>query len=139
MGQEFQDAIVAANKEFMNAFSRGDAASLATLYDQSALLMPPGGDFITNSEGIERFWRSIMAMGVRKATLWTMDLDIDVSTPSDSRDYGHAREVGTYLLEGDGGTVLDRGKYVVVWRYREGQWRIYWDIWNTSLPSGVSE
>jgi hypothetical protein len=36
---------------------------------------------------------------------------------------------------GDGkGHVIDKGKYVEIWKKENGEWKIYADIWNTSLP-----
>jgi hypothetical protein len=43
--------------------------------------------------------------------------------------------VGKYTLTGDAGKVLDQGKYVVVWKRELGQWKLYRDIWNTSVPA----
>ena len=30
--------------------------------------------------------------------------------------------------------MLDKGKYVVVWENENGSWKIYRDIFNTSMP-----
>ena len=46
-----------------------------------------------------------------------------------------AYEVGTYTLPGEGGKMLDVGKYVVVWKRVGGQWKLHRDIWTTSVPA----
>jgi ketosteroid isomerase-like protein len=46
-----------------------------------------------------------------------------------------AYEVGKLTLKGEDGTVLDSGKYVVIWKRENGQWRLHRDIWNTSMPA----
>ena len=46
-----------------------------------------------------------------------------------------AYEVGKYTLLGRGGQTLDSGKYVVIWRQEDGQWKLHRDIFNTSLPA----
>jgi hypothetical protein len=33
------------------------------------------------------------------------------------------------------GKVLDRGKYVVIWKRDGAAWRIHRDIWNSSMPA----
>jgi ketosteroid isomerase-like protein len=34
----------------------------------------------------------------------------------------------------EGGKVVDRGKYIVIWKREQGQWKLHRDIWNTSMP-----
>jgi ketosteroid isomerase-like protein len=46
-----------------------------------------------------------------------------------------AAETGKYDLTGADGTVLDSGKYVVVWKREGGHWKLHRDIWNTSMPA----
>ncbi len=43
-----------------------------------------------------------------------------------------AFEVGTYEMKGGDGKVLDRGKYLVVWKRENTEWKLYRDIWNSS-------
>ena len=48
-----------------------------------------------------------------------------------------AIEEGKYTLRGESGNVLDRGKYIVIWKQQVGQWKLHRDIWTTSLtPQG---
>ena len=46
-----------------------------------------------------------------------------------------AIEIGKYTLSWEGGNVLDRGKYVVIWKQESGQWKLHRDIWNSSLSA----
>ena len=46
-----------------------------------------------------------------------------------------AYEVGTYTLSGKRqGDHTDRGKYIVIWKNEDGQWKLHRDIFNTDLP-----
>ena len=38
-----------------------------------------------------------------------------------------------YLMYGED-SVRDRGKYINVWKNVDGEWKMYSNIWNTSLP-----
>jgi ketosteroid isomerase-like protein len=41
---------------------------------------------------------------------------------------------------GDGkGNTIDKGKYVTIWRKEGGDWKIYSDIFNTSLPEPAAK
>ena len=43
-----------------------------------------------------------------------------------------AYEVGQYKLHSRDGGLLDDGKFLVIWRLEDGQWRLHRDIYNTS-------
>jgi hypothetical protein len=46
----------------------------------------------------------------------------------------HAYLLGTFKILDKGGKVIDRGKYIEIWKWVREQWGLYRDIWNTSLP-----
>jgi hypothetical protein len=41
---------------------------------------------------------------------------------------------GFYTMFGPEGKMMDTGKYVVIWKREEGQWKYNRDIANTSMP-----
>ena len=126
MAQEIRDAIVAANETFMTAFSRGDAASIAAAYTERGQILPPNSDVIAGRQGIQTFWQGVMNMGLKGVKLETVEVE----------GYGSAaNEVGRYTLQGEGGQVVDTGKYVVIWKLEAGQWKLHRDIWNSSRPA----
>jgi len=120
------DAIVAANEQFMTAFSNSDDAALAALYTEDAKLMPSNSDFVSGNEAVRAFWKSVFDMGIKKATLETLEVEGMGDT---------ACEVGKYTLFTEGEQVADSGKYVVIWKMVNGQWKLHRDIWNTSMPA----
>jgi len=118
--------ISATNNAFMEAFGRGDAAGLANLYTKAGSLLPPNSEMVVGVEGIRGFWQGAMDMGIKGAKLETVDLEVY---------QGAACEVGNYTLTGAKGAVIDRGKYIVVWKDEGGKWKLHRDIWNSSLPA----
>lgn len=123
--REINEAIEAANERFMTTFSRGDAAGMAALYTASGQLLPPNGDFVTGKQALQAAFQGLMALGMKGIKLDTVEVE----------GYGDtASEVGRYTLEGEGGQVLDRGKYIVIWKREDGQWKLHRDIFNTSMP-----
>jgi len=123
---EIRDAIAAANENLGAAFSRGDAAGAAVLYTDNGQLLPPNSDFVTGRRAIQTFWQGAMDMGIKGATLEIVEVEGHGDT---------AIEVGKYTLQGEGGQALDKGKYIVVWKREEGQWRLHRDIFNSSQPA----
>jgi uncharacterized protein (TIGR02246 family) len=120
-----RDEIAAANEPFMARFRGRDAAGMAALYTEDGQLMPPNSDFVTGREGIQAFWQALMDMGIREALVETGEVE----------DHGEtAIEVSTFKLLGEEGAVLDRGKYIVIWKRVSGEWKLHRDIFNSSMP-----
>ena len=64
-------------------------------------------------------------MGIASVQLKTVELD----------ELGAAaNELGEFVLKTADGTVADSGKYIVVWKQENGNWRWHHDIWNSSTP-----
>jgi ketosteroid isomerase-like protein len=121
-----RSGVEAANCGFMDAFRRGDAASVARLYTSSAQLLPAHSDFVAGTTAIQHFWQGAMDMGLKEAVLETLELEAHGDT---------AHEVGRYTLKAAGGQVADAGKYLVIWKQESGSWKLHRDIWTTSRPA----
>ena len=119
-------AIAAANENFMSTFNRGDAAGMGDLYTENGQLLPTGSDFVTGKAAIQAFWQGAMDMGIKTARLDTVEAEEHGDT---------AIDIGEYTLSGESGNVMDRGKYVVIWKQEGGQWKLHRDIWNSSLSA----
>lgn len=120
------ESIKEAVKRFMELYRQGDAAGVAGLYSEDAVLMPPGADFIRGKAGIQAVFESFLAMGI-KALIFDV---IEVEQCADK-----AIEMSTYKLLGPDEQELDHGKYIVVWKREHGEWKMYRDIFNTSVPT----
>ena len=119
------EQIHAANGRFIAAVRRADATAMPALYTKAAQILPPNGELVSGERGITAFWRSFVELGIRDARPVTLEVipmgDVAV-------------EVGTYSLHGEDGTILDRGKIMVVWKEEDGAWKMHRDMWNSSLP-----
>jgi uncharacterized protein (TIGR02246 family) len=129
MTSDIRTQIESANSQFVGAFKRGDATAMANLYTSEAQLLPANTDFVRGTAAIRAFWQGVMDMGLKDASLET----IEVETHGDT-----AIEVGRYRLLTAGDVVADNGKYVVVWKYDSGAWKLHRDIWTTSQPAAAS-
>ena len=123
-GEDFNDSLKEANRVFTDAASRHDAIAIAALYHKDAKVLPPNSDFVSGRDAIENFWRTTLSPSVTGFTVHTEDTEKE-------DDLGV--ETGTYEVKGPDNATLDKGKYVVVWKKDDGKWRIYRDIWNSSV------
>ena len=126
MMNDSTDAIRAANDRFMDAFNSGDTEGLASLYTDEGQILPTGRDVVTGKVEIQGFWQALLEMGIKSAKLETLELNEYTDT---------AVEVGKYKLGGEDDQVLDQGKYIVIWKQEDGQWKLHRDIFNTSMPA----
>ena len=114
-----------ANRGFVEAYNRGDAAGAVAVYTEDATILPPGSPRVRGRDGIRAFWQAVMDSGVRAVDLRTDDLEV-------SGDM--AREIGTATLTvatEAGHEETMTAKFVVVWKRQGGDWRWHTDIWNT--------
>lgn len=114
-----------ANRMFVEAYNRGDAAGAVAVYTDDATILPPGSPRVSGRDGIQAFWQGAMDSGVRAVDLHTDDLEVAGDM---------AREIGTATLTiraVGGAEQTATAKFVVVWARRDGDWRWHTDIWNT--------
>ena len=123
---KIRDAILDANKIFMEFSNSGDAAGLAALYTENGQLLPPNSEFVTGRQAIQEFHQGGMDTGIKSLKLETIEVEGMGKT---------AYEVGKYTLFDDGDQMIDTGKYVVIWKQEAGQWRLHRDIWNSRRPA----
>jgi uncharacterized protein (TIGR02246 family) len=118
-----------ADAQFTETFNRGDAPALAAMYDTGAVVLAPNAPPMRGRQNIEALWAGARQQGFKTLSL----------TPTSVEVIGnHAIELGIYVLvvqpPGQGETT-DRGKYMVVWkRQADGSWKLYRDMFNSSMP-----
>ena len=109
-------AIARANERMVAAIRSGNANQIAAYYSDSATVMPPDAPAVTGRDAIRQYWAGILRDGGLETTVVT---DNVTQTCGDM-----AAERGHYEVKGH------KGKYVVVWRKIEGEWKIWSDIFN---------
>jgi uncharacterized protein (TIGR02246 family) len=123
-GAGLRGQIEKLDQAWQKAFNAGDAATVATFYTQDAVVMAPGAKPATGMSAIRTALGEAVKQGV-KNTL----------TPNDVVAAGnYAIETGDWVATGADGKHLDHGPYVTVYRKEGGGWKIYRDIWNSSMP-----
>jgi ketosteroid isomerase-like protein len=121
----FQEAVGTVNEAFLTAVSEGDVAGMSAVYTKEGQALPPNGSTVTGSDAIQAMWQEALDMGITSATLETVERE----------NYGDiAYEVGTYTMLREGDGVIDEGKYIIIWKREDGQWKWHRNIWNTSRP-----
>ena len=115
--------------QFMDAFNRGDAASLAALYIQDGTLLAPNLPIITGRQGIQDFFAGARGAGMTGITLQALEV---------GHDGDLAYEIGTAVVDiqpSGGQPAKDVGKYVIVCkRQADGSWKMITDMFSSDAP-----
>jgi uncharacterized protein (TIGR02246 family) len=123
--------IAAANERFAAAISRGDKQSLAALFTEDVLVLPPHRESIAGREHVVNFWAAVASnpQVSIKSTFTTLELNAwgDVVC-----EIGAARIVAASQGQEK---LLDVGKYLVIWKKIDGAWKMHRDIFNSDLPA----
>jgi len=117
--------IEAVNLELANNLSKGDSVALASAYSSEASLMLSHMPSVTGKENIISAWGGIINSGVSKMTLTTLAV-------WGNEEY--ITEEGLISIETKDGTLIDKGKYLVLWKKEDGKWKLHRDISNSDLP-----
>ena len=110
---------------WLKAYNAGDAAGVAALYTTDAKLMVPGAEPGSGPKAIQKLIAADIALG-GKLALTTEDV-------VGSGDYAH--ETGGWVATSPDGKHLDHGPYLTLYKKADGGWKIYRDIWNSSMKS----
>jgi uncharacterized protein (TIGR02246 family) len=123
--EDVRQAIEQVNARFVEAFKAGDAATIASLYTETARMLPPDATEIAGREAIQAEWQSWIDDGLKDLTLEAQEVEA-------SGDLAY--EIGLFSLQvpaENNDMVTADGNYVVVWkRDAEGSWRLHIDTWN---------
>jgi ketosteroid isomerase-like protein len=124
---------------FIKAFNAKDAKAVAAFYTEDAVLMPPNVPLVKGRAAIHTYFEGLFKQGITDLRL----------SPIEARVSGqHAFDAGTSSLQikpgnpsgllltgvGGGGAVRSDGKYVVIYKRVQGEWKIAYDIFNDDKP-----
>ena len=112
------------SKAFSQAYMDGNFDKLVSLYTEDAKIFPMNQGIIGGKEGLKKYW--------------TLPENVKIlhhdATPTEIRiDNEYAYDYGLYegkTLTKDKKEVSWKGKYVIVWKKINDDWKMYLDIWN---------
>ena len=113
---------IRANTEvFDSAMRAGNVDGFMAFYANDAVLMPPNAPAFNGADNVRKFWSGLLSLGKSDVDLTTDDV---ITSGDLAVERGHFELTLPFK---------DSGKYIVVWRKREGKWQIIDDIFNSSL------
>lgn len=126
---DVQRAIDSSLAIFASSAKKGDAATMAALYDDDAIVLPPNAPAAHGRAEIQKLNEGMLgAMTMEDAKFATQDLIV-------AGDY--AIETGAYVMtmkpKAGGKAATDSGKYLTAWHKQPaGGWKMARDIFNSN-------
>lgn len=124
-------AIRAAIDRWLSLIKAKDAAGISQLYTEDGMFMPPNAPLARGHDAVRQQWQGLLDMPEAQLTFAPDEIIIAKSGEL-------AVDRGTYQLSAKpaSGAINDAGKYIVVWRNRDGQWRAAMDMFSSDKPAG---
>ncbi len=116
----------AGTNTWIEAFNAHDADALASLYSEDAVLLPPNEPAVFGRDAIRATNKEMLAE--EGIGMELEDLEINIVG-----DLGY--KAGRYRMYSKDGGLLDRGKYIEIWKKTDGTWLIHRDMWNSSVAA----
>ena len=123
--EKVKAGITATNQKFMDAMGRGDSLAIASCYHSEGMILAPNAEPISGNDNIISYTSGGIKWGIT---------GIVVKSTEVWGNEENAYEVGTYELLGKDKTTIDKGKYLVVWKQENGEWKLYRDMYSSNMP-----
>ena len=120
-----RDAFMSICKEFQKSIEQGDFEGIGNLYGEDAKILPPNMDMLEGRDSIRAFWQRASEMGIKSYKPEILEVEY-------SGNLGFF--VGKYTLYGNENKIINKGKFITVFKNIDVEWRVYRDIFNSSIP-----
>ena len=123
-----EQAIQDADKQYADAFNRGDLAALATLHTEDVLYLPPNASAVSGRQGVKSTAKELFDAGWKNMSFSSVQFGSDGDL---------AYHVGTFSVDAptDKGMRKEEGKFVDIYkRQADGSWKVHVTIFNSDTP-----
>ncbi|MEO5904706.1 MAG: SgcJ/EcaC family oxidoreductase [Gemmatimonadaceae bacterium] len=125
-----QQALRDVNAAWFKAYNAHDAAALAALYADDAVLYMPGQAMIRGRDAIKAAYQKDVDASAKAS------LANNVGSGSEAGASGDLGwETNTFTVTDKSGKKIDSGKYFTMFARKDGKWWIVRDIWNSDAAA----
>jgi ketosteroid isomerase-like protein len=119
-------ALQAADQSWEKAYNAGNVDAVASLYDEHAVLLPPGAPGANGRAAIRAFFAKDIAESSKAGVVFILGPKAAGGVFGDM-----GWQSGTYVVKDKSGKVVDTGKYLSVSAKKGGKWLYIRDTWNS--------
>ncbi len=124
---EDEQALMDLETHWSALIAAKDVEGIVNIYAEDGMILAPGAPIVSGTDGIREFWTGLLGAPGMQGVLTPVEAHVAAS-----QDLGYDR--GTYVLTLDGENgepVVETGKYVIVWKKVDGQWKAATDTFNS--------
>jgi ketosteroid isomerase-like protein len=114
-------------KAFSKAYMDSNADGLANMYTEDGKIFPNNKQIISGRADLKNYWTVPENVKILHHKVTPTAIHIENDT---AYDYGYYE--GKTLINDKKETTW-QGKYIIIWKKTDGNWKIYLDIWNNVL------
>jgi ketosteroid isomerase-like protein len=114
--------------EYSENFAKGDPAQFAKHYTSDACIFPSNFPKMDGADAINKFFDGAYKMGIRNIKLTSNEV---MGGPE------LVVESGNVELFIDNNISIYKGKFIVIWKQENDQWKMFRDIWNIDTPAEI--
>lgn len=122
--QEDIDLILSNIKDFSSAVMNSEYQSIGHAYTDDAKIFPNNREIIKGREAIIGYWTLPKGVQTKYHKITPEEIKI---IGTEAYDYGYYEGI---TIRADGTESSWKGKYVIVWKKINQDWKMYLDIWN---------
>lgn len=118
-------ALQAVDQNWVKAYNAGNPDAVASLYDEQAVLLPPGSPAVNGRAAIKAFFAKDTAESQKAGVSFSLG-----PKPAGGVSGDLGWQSGTYAVKDKAGKVVETGKYLSVSMKKGGKWLYVRDTWN---------
>lgn len=122
-------ALQAVDQAWGKAYNSGNVDGVVGLYDEHAVLLPPGAPSASGRAAIRAYFTKDIAESSKAGITLALG-----PKPAGGASGDTGWQSGTYVAKDKTGKVIDTGKYLSVSVKKGGKWLYVRDIWNSDGP-----
>jgi uncharacterized protein (TIGR02246 family) len=116
--------VTAAVATFMDYVNRGDLANMLAMYSDDASILPPSGNSLYGRSAFTPFWQHMLENVGFSNVRYTIERLDPIAEDT-------VVEMTQFQVDIAGQST--QGKYVVIWKKQQGEWKLYIDIFNVAI------
>ncbi len=117
-------AILKNVTQFSKDYMNGNAEGIANAYTADGKIFPSNVEVIEGRDALIKYWTMPEGIKVKFHRVSPVEIFIQGDRAD---DWGYYEGI---TIGKDGKESAWKGKYVIVWKKINGEWKIYLDIWN---------
>jgi ketosteroid isomerase-like protein len=116
--------VTAAVRVFMDYVNQGNLESMLAMYSDEASILPPSGNSLYGRSAFTPFWQHMIENVGFGNVQYTIEKLEKLSEDT-------VAEMTQFQVDLAGQPT--QGKYVVIWKKQQGQWKLHIDIFNVAM------